>query len=131
MTQTDIEIYIKAATPEAIQEWLSLITLSLDAKSFSPKRQAYWATMQSLDETIDEASKEFEIIVLSSVQNNYSSIWFNSAKTPWANDKACAKQAFDHFKSAVRCTASGWQEGDQPDQWLHIDDSGEEVIDWI
>lgn len=123
MSQTDIEIYVQAAKPEAIRAWLATCTTSLDAKSKSPKRQAYWASFAD--------TKEFEILVLSNVQGNFSSIWFNSPSTPWDSDKSCALQAFAHFQSAVRCVASGWQEGDAPDQWLNIDTQGESLINWL
>jgi len=122
--QTDIEIYIKSVSPEAIKTWLETCTSSLDVKSSSPKRQAYWATFSGSDQ-------EFEIIALNKVESNFSSVWFNTKNTPWANDKSCAQHAFAHFKSAVRCVASGWQEGDAPDQWLNIDADGETTIDWL
>jgi hypothetical protein len=133
MIQTDIEIYIKSVSPEAIKAWLETCTSSLDVQSSNPKRQAYWATFTDAAGSTDTDNQqaEFEIIVLNKVQSNFSSIWFNTKSTPWANDKTCAQAAFKHFQSAVRCVASGWQEGDAPDQWLHIDSEGESTIDWI
>jgi len=130
MTHTDIEIYIKSVSPEAIKAWLELCTSSLDVQSSNPKRQAYWATFADSADA-DNPQAEFEIIVLNKVQSNFSSIWFNTKSTPWANDQACAQQAFEHFHSAIRCVASGWQEGDAPDQWLNIDAKGETTIDWL
>jgi hypothetical protein len=133
MIQTDIEVYIKSVSPDAIKAWLESVTASLDVQSSTPKRQAYWATFiqpaGAKSETLDK-HKEFEIIVLSKVQSNFSSVWFNTKNTPWASDKTCAQAAFEYFQSAVRCVASGWQEGDAPDQWLHIDAAGEDTIDW-
>lgn len=147
MIQTDIEIYIKSVSPDAIKAWLETVTASLDLQSSTPKRQAYWATFTEPEsepaetnvETNAETNvgadvldqqKDFEIIVLNKVQSNFSSVWFNTKSTPWANDKTCAQAAFEHFRSAVRCVASSWQEGDAPDQWLHIDAKGEDTIDW-
>ncbi|MCO4838098.1 MAG: hypothetical protein KC426_08435 [Oceanospirillaceae bacterium] len=128
MIQSDIEIYVKSVSPDAVKAWLETVTVSLDVQSSNPKRQAYWATFA---DAVQDQQKEFEIIVLNKVQSNFSSIWFNTKNTPWATDKACAQAAFAHFNSAIRCVVSGWQEGDSPDQWLHIDSEGEEVIDWI
>ena len=122
--QNDIEIYVKFASSDAIKAWLATCTHSLDVKSSSPKRQAYWATFNG-----DDA--ESEVLVLSNVQGKFSSIWFNSKATPWADDKNCAQAAFEHFQAPVRCVASGWQEGDAPDQWLNIDEQGESLIDWM
>jgi hypothetical protein len=127
ITHTDIEIYIKSVSPEAIKAWLETCTSSLDVQSSNPKRQAYWATFSGAG----NQQSEFEIIVLNKVQSNFSSVWFNTKSTPWANDKACAQQAFEHFQSTVRCVASSWQEGDAPDQWLNIDVEGENTIDWL
>tara|TARA_B110000211_G_scaffold222947_1_gene272236 strand:+ start:6492 stop:6881 length:390 start_codon:yes stop_codon:yes gene_type:complete len=127
ITHTDIEIYIKSVSPEAIKAWLETCTSSLDVQSSNPKRQAYWATFAGAD----NQQAEFEIIVLNKVQSNFSSVWFNTKSAPWANDKACAQEAFGHFQSTVRCVASSWQEGDAPDQWLSIDAEGEQTIDWL
>jgi len=44
MIQSDIEIYIKSVSPDAIKAWLETVTASLDVQSSNPKRQAYWAT---------------------------------------------------------------------------------------
>ena len=115
MMQTDIEIYIKSASPDAIKLWLEICTSRLDVQSSNPKRQAYWATFADAN----NQQAEFEIIVLNKVQSN------------WANDKACAQEAFEHFQSTVRCVVSSWQEGDAPDQWLSIDAQGESTIDWL
>jgi hypothetical protein len=123
-TQSDIEIYVKSVSPDAIKAWLESCTSSLHVKIFSPKRQSYWATFTG-------ATQEFEILVLNKVDANFSSVWFNTTNTPWANDKTCAQQAFVHFQSSVRCVVSGWQEGDAPDQWLSIDADGEHLIDWL
>tara|TARA_B110000285_G_C15003863_1_gene552802 strand:+ start:449 stop:829 length:381 start_codon:yes stop_codon:yes gene_type:complete len=120
----DIEIYIRSVSPEAIKVWLQNITSSLEVKSFSPKRQSYWATFA-------DDPQEFEILALNKVEDNFSSVWFNTKSSPWAHDNICAQQAFQHFQSAVRCVASGWQEGDATDLWLHIDSDGEQTIDWL
>ena len=122
--QSDIEIYIKSVSPEAIKAWLQTCTSSLEIKGFTPKRQSYWATF-------GDQPQEFEILVLNKVSANFSSIWFNTKITHWDDDKDCARQAFQHFQSTVRCVTSGWQEGDAPDQWLNIDTDGESTIDWL
>ena len=125
--QTDIEIYIKSVSPEAIKAWLDSCTNSLSVQSSNPKRQVYWATFADAN----KPHTEFKIIVLNKVQSNFSSVWFNTKNTPWPDDKACAQQAFKHFQSSVRCVVTRWQEGDAPDQWLNIDTEGEHVIDWL
>ncbi len=124
MCQPDIEIYTKGPTPEQIKDWLSSQLDTLSAHSQSPKRQVYLATWQG---------EKFEVMVLPKVQSGYTSIWFDHANLPWANDKACAQNALHNLPQeglSVRCIASGWQEGDAPDQWLQLTPSSEEVINW-
>ncbi|HCH23777.1 MAG TPA: hypothetical protein DE179_05715 [Oceanospirillaceae bacterium] len=124
MQQPDIEIYVKGPTNEQIKDWLNEQFDGLEERSASPKRQVYNATWQ-------EAS--FEIMVLSKVQSGYSSIWFDSPSLPWANDKVCAQAALASLPQdnlSVRCVAASWQEGDAPDQWLHLTTAGEELVNW-
>ena len=78
MMQTDIEIYIKSASPDAIKLWLEICTSRLDVQSSNPKRQAYWATFADAN----NQQAEFEIIVLNKVQSNFSSVWFNTKIRP-------------------------------------------------
>jgi hypothetical protein len=80
---------------------------------------------------LPDTQQEFEVIVLNKVESNFISVWFNTHKTPWADGKACALDAFTHFQSNVCCVASSWQEGDAPDQLLNIGVQGENTIDWL
>ena len=121
MQQPDIEIYVKGPTNEQIKDWLAEQFDTLEERSSSPKRQVYNATWQEAN---------FEIMVLSKVQSGYSSIWFDSPSLPWADDKACAQQLFADLQHPARCIKASWQEGDEPDQWLHIDADGEQVVNW-
>ncbi|MDP6968954.1 MAG: hypothetical protein QGG88_07575 [Gammaproteobacteria bacterium] len=124
MSQPDIEIYVKGPTKEQIQVWLEQQFDSLHISSQGAQRQAYIANWQG---------KKFEIMVLLKVQNGYTSIWFNHAPLPWPDDKSCAQQALQQLPPAglsIRCIASSWQEGDAPDQWLHMDGDGERLMQW-
>ena len=124
MSQPDIEIYVKGPTADQIQGWLGSHFDRLTITSQSKQRCNYIATWQGMD---------FEVIVLLKVQDGFTSIWFNHGNLPWADDKSCAHQALLELESAhlqIRCVASGWQEGDAPDQWLHLDNDGEQLISW-
>jgi hypothetical protein len=124
MSQPDIEIYVKGPTADQIQGWLASHFEPLTITSQSKQRCNFLATWQGID---------FEVIVLLKVQDGFTSIWFNHGNLPWADDKSCAQQALLEIESAdlqIRCVASGWQEGDAPDQWLHLDKDGERLIFW-
>lgn len=124
MSQPDIEIYVKGPTVEQIQEWLVSRFDSLTVTSQGKQRCHFLASWQGM---------EFEVIVLLRVQDGFTSIWFNHSQLPWSDDKSCAQQALLEIESAalqIRCVASGWQEGDAPDQWLHLDKDGEQLISW-
>lgn len=124
MSQPDIEIYVKGPSAEHIKDWLSQHFDALEVGSESPKRQVYKATWQT---------ESFEVMVLPKVQSGYTSIWFDHANLPWANDKDCAQQALSDFPTeglSIRCVASGWQEGDAPDQYLQLTPESEEIINW-
>lgn len=124
MSQPDIEIYLKGPSAEQINNWLSQQFDELEVRSDSPKRQVYQATW---------GDESFEVMVLIKVQSGYTSIWFDNAKLPWQDDKECAQQALQDLPQeglSIRCVASGWQEGDAPDQWLQLTPDNEEVINW-
>ena len=124
MSQPDIEIYLKGPSTDDIKDWLSQQFDALEVRTESPKRQVYLATWQA---------DSFEVMVLPKVQSGYTSIWFDHANLPWADDKACAQQALADLPQdglSIRCIASGWQEGDAPDQWLQLTPGKEEVINW-
>ena len=124
MPQPDIEIYVKGPTAEQIEVWLNTQFDGLTTRSNNPKRQVYEASWQQ---------QTFEIMVLIKVQSGYTSIWFDHPHLPWQNDKACALAALQHLPPqdlSVRCIASGWQEGDAPDQWLQITANHQEHINW-
>jgi len=124
MPQPDIEIYVKGPTTEQIQGWLEQQFTSLEIRSQGAKSQTYVASWQG---------KDFEVIVLPKVQDDYTSIWLNHAYLPWPDDKACAQQALAQLPPkglSIRCIASSWQEGDAPDQWLHIDGNVERLMHW-
>ena len=124
MSQPDIEIYVKGPSAEQIQGWLEQQFDCLEIRTQSTRRHACLASWQG---------KDFEVIVLPKVQSSYTSIWLKHAYLPWPDDKACGQQAMAQLPPAglsIRCIASGWQEGDAPDQWLHMDGAGEQLIDW-
>lgn len=127
MTQTpsnrhpDIEIYVKQRSVEKLTDWLASIFEQLEAIETRGQTHRFNVTHQNVTipvTIIERATKEF------------SSIWFDSAQTPWPQDLDCARQAHQQLDTEIRCIASGWKEGDEPDEWWSITAQGETSMLW-
>jgi len=122
--QADIEIYVLSCPTENIISWLE--------KSFTLVKKSSPSALCS-KVTIASNDNEIEVTILEQAAGKrFTSIWFNSDKTPWENDIACAKQAFESLNCEVRCNFQGWEEeGNQdPDLWWRINDHGEGPFIW-
>lgn len=117
----DIEIYIKQSSTQQVQQWLSerfeqLQTLQQRAKTWQLEAKHKGQTIP--------------ITLIEKAIGNYTSIWFDSDQTPWPQDLDCAIEAQQYFQREVRCIASGWNEGDEPDEWWSLTDEGQHKILW-
>jgi hypothetical protein len=117
--QSDIEIYVKNIAASAVEQWLQAMGWQTDASILNR------TTTKIIASTSD---KSFTVLAVSS--GKFTSIWFQSDQTPWANDVDCAKQAWQHFGKEVRASQGGWLEDNKDDRWWKLDDSGEALIDW-
>ena len=63
-------------------------------------------------------------------QGDWTSIWFNSSQTPWQDDLSCARSAVQTLGGIARCTDGGWQEGDDPDQFLEVSVDNVRAMIW-
>lgn len=122
--QTDIEIYLLSCPTENIIEWLENEFTLINKNTLS--KLCTKLTIQYQQADIDVT------ILQEAAGKRFTSVWFDSEKTPWEDDMACAKQAFSALKCEVRCNYQGWQEeGEQdPDQWWRINDHGEGPFIW-
>ncbi|NVK75688.1 hypothetical protein C0J08_05260 [Marinomonas sp. CT5] len=122
--QTDIEIYVLSCPTANIIAWLEE-TFTLISQS-SPSNLCTKAV-------IEVDNHKIEVTILEQAAGKrFTSIWFNSDKTPWEDDITCAKQAFRALNCEVRCNFQGWEEeGNQdPDQWWRINSHGEGPFIW-
>ncbi|MBR7887358.1 hypothetical protein J9B83_00280 [Marinomonas sp. A79] len=124
MQQTDIEIYVLSCPTENIVAWLAKAFTLVDTSQPS-------SLCTKLTVLLNNANIEVTILE-QAAGKRFTSIWFDSDKTPWKDDMACAKQAFDALQCEVRCNFQGWEEeGDQdPDQWWRINSHGEGPFIW-
>jgi hypothetical protein len=122
MSAPDIEIYIAAVTPEAVLAWLQQRFAGTAAPRPAGKKQ--WRL------ALPYEGRTLPALVIEDAAPGYVSLWLDSPHTPWADDIACAREAFAFFRTEVRATPGSWQEGDDPDLWWHIDGKGEGLVNW-
>lgn len=117
----DIEIYLKRIDSDAISRWLQQ-----RFEQCSPLHQQGTSSHYR----IAHGPHCISVLVVEKAQGIFTSLAFDSDQTPWPTDLDCAREAAVYFDCEVRCNASGWQEGDDPDEWLSISAEGEKLISW-
>ncbi|TYL47225.1 hypothetical protein [Marinomonas sp. IMCC 4694] len=124
MQQSDIEVYVLSCPTETIIHWLNNRFSVLRKDSHDP---------QCTKLTVVFEESHIEVTILEKAAGKrFTSIWFDSSKTPWENDIACAKEAFIALKCEVRCNFQGWEEegAQDPDQWWKINEFEEGPFIW-
>ncbi|GGK78919.1 hypothetical protein [Amphritea balenae] len=118
----DIEIYIKDRSLDQIIKWLEQVCHTLH-RDYEQGQVHHFIGM--LDQ------QEVPVMVHEKVSGKaWTSVWFNSDQTPWMQDLDCAKQAASELDTQIRCIASGWNTGDDPDEWWKIEQGNTEKIQW-
>lgn len=119
-TIQDIEIYAKSLPLDKILRWLD--------SSFSSVE-----TIQS-GKVVHDYQLDGHIplmIVENAVGKAWTSIWFKSPETPWADDRECARSLQAFARCRVRANAAPWSAGEDMDEWWQITETGEESsISW-
>ncbi|WP_286236931.1 hypothetical protein [Neptuniibacter halophilus] len=118
----DIEIYVKNCSREQIEEWLRS---SAEAVEFlSSKGQIHELSLQFGSESV-------AVMIHEKVAGKaWTSVWFKSDKTPWEKDLDCAHAASEGLATQIRCIASGWNDGDDPDEYWKVENGNAEKIQW-
>ncbi|MDP2228541.1 MAG: hypothetical protein Q8J78_13815 [Moraxellaceae bacterium] len=124
MPSPDIEIYLHAVPADAIRDWLTLRFPAEAALPWRPAGKRQWRSK------VMHEGQTLPVLVIEEASAGFTSVWFDSAHSPWADDHACAREAFAHFQTPVRATPGSWQEGDDPDLWWEISASGERELSW-
>lgn len=123
--QPDIEIYIKHLDKSTLIEWLNQVFDGAESLELTDKKSQSFSVYKN--------GHKIDVLVMNQVVGKiYSSIWFQSDKTGWADDKACARSAFNALNTEIRCNAEGWTENEEqdPDQWWKITNEGEGEFLW-
>ncbi|OZG70491.1 hypothetical protein BTA51_25495 [Hahella sp. CCB-MM4] len=121
----DIEIYVLNTTLENIIDWLntelSEVSQPIPQGTVVKLTAVYHGQTIPITVTPGAAGKKF------------TSVIFDSDATPWDTDLDCARAAYKHFESEIRCSASSWVEEeaeDAPELWWKVNDQGEKKINW-
>jgi hypothetical protein len=108
----DIEIYLQQPDLEALFSWLDQ-RLSIKDRSTSGNTHRLTVGDPPMNCTVVEHAHK-----------NFTSVWLNSASSPWQDDQAFAQEAWTALATEVRCNSV------EPDKWICINQSGQSVIDW-
>lgn len=124
MSTPDIEIYLAQTDAQAVLDWLNERFPGSEARKPRPAGKKQWRHL------LVQGEATLPVLVIEDAVPGFTSVWFDSPDTPWADDIACAREAFARFGTDVRATPGSWQEGDDPDLWWHLDATGEGLITW-
>ena len=97
MRQPDIEIYLRDASQDAVTEWLNQAVGSCSA----------W---QAKGKTFKCRAGDIPVTWLPKAVGKWHSLLLESDATPWEDDVACARDAYQAFGVEIRCAPGGWQE---------------------
>lgn len=119
-TYPDIEIYVRRPELASITDWLD------ERFGIQSRKRSGSTLLCHLDRPA------IECVIVENASDGFTSIWFKSSRTPWEDDRACAREAFERFGLEVRCSIGSWHESGQADEddWLAITDAGEKSIRW-
>jgi len=119
----DLEIYAKDITFKQVEDWLKTRFESVERTQVVTKKSE-----ARLHLTVDD----MEVLIFGNAIGKYSSLWFKQNQTPWNNDLDLAHEAAKELATQVRCSNSGWQEGQGPEsQWWRVVDGEEDMlIEW-
>jgi len=119
----DIEVYVKGTSEEQLVEWLST---ALGSTEYKGKLQGGLQHYQ-----VNHKGQSLPIMIMPAVVGKaWNSVWFDTPDTPWQDDISCAQQMAKELNTEIRCIRSGWDEEQDPDEWLKVlpDGSTEEIL---
>jgi len=127
--QSDIEIYLLSCPTSKIREWLQKHFIVLTETRINS--ELYSLVLES--KASEHQDQPIQVQILEQAAGKrFTSVWFDSAKTPWQTDTDCARDAYAVLECEVRCNMTSWQEvsNEDPDQWWHINQYEEGPFIW-
>ncbi len=127
--QSDIEVYIKDISVDAIINWLNEIFEDVTTQGALDKTPL---TLQCKMKNVTGDTEDMPVTIFTGAAGKlYTSLWFQSDKTPWHTDLDCAIQLVEATESEVRCSTNSWEEVEDADnQWWKVTTEGKEVVNW-
>ena len=131
MKTPDIEIYIKSPNADQIITWLSQqfneIKIDLDDSKLKKSQTIHGEVLKEGLAGCIELS-----ITPHAAEPAFTSIWFKSAGTGWQNDEECSVSFVEMFENEVRCSNSGWTEGEDNmnEEWISFKGGKRKRISW-
>ncbi|MGK9065128.1 hypothetical protein [Stutzerimonas chloritidismutans] len=120
MRQPDIEIYLRDASQQAVNDWLT--------SALGP-----CSAWQPRGQTFKCRAGEIPVTWLPNAVGKWHCLLLESDATPWADDVACAHAAHQALGVEIRCAPGGWSEDeaeDDADRWVCVSEEGEREIIW-
>ena len=117
----DLEIYLLNPDAAAVSSWLATVFNTAAEVVSSSTGRTHWH-INGMDVFLNDKAEK-----------NFASLWFKQNSTPWNNDLDCGRAAFAALGYEVRCSDSGWQEGESEDAeggWIKINRNGEKPFSW-
>ncbi len=123
--QPDIEVYIKDISIDAIINWLNEVFDDVATQGALDKSPL---TLQC---KMKSAASMPVTIFTGAAGKLYTSLWFQSDKTPWNTDLDCAIQLVEATGNEVRCSTNSWEEVEDADnQWWKVTTEGKAIVNW-
>ena len=130
MKTPDIEIYVKDANMELIEDWLnkhfSMVQLPKHSNEIFKKGKVIRALVGNNSVNSDL------VITPRADEKTFCSIWLKKNISEWENDESCAQSLLKLADIEIRCSASGWSEEEEveSEQWLLLTREERKLINW-
>ncbi len=115
--QSDINIYVKGCSVDALVQWLDGVIGKLERLPDTGELVIYTGKIGP--------------VIFTEMNDSSLEIWFNTSKTPWASDVDCGRQAVRELNCIVICEPSQQyfpEVHPLSETFLQIDEDGERSI---
>lgn len=123
----DLELYILKPTYDEIEDWLTHhFSSQMVSRSDENSQRCCWE--------ISIAQQVMQVQLTLAVEKQFASLWFKTNHTPWPTDLEAAKALYHQLAKEVRCSDSGWQDGEEEtgsSGWIKINQRGEQTFQWF
>ncbi|WP_148863370.1 hypothetical protein [Marinobacter fonticola] len=121
----DLEIYVRELSDEPIRQWLSESLDGLELQAHGTK-----GVVKGRGFYRDAPVRVF--LYPGAFNKHFTSVVLEGDELPWRSDLECARNAWRHLDTEVRCSPGDWKEGDPVDEekWWRIDSRGEQKVAW-